>query len=219
MVPGMGWMMMSGVRGSLAGLPNWAARADPYSNVWMRAGLPFEMLACRAATPLAVSAAWVAGFIQINATSSSVTMAGKTPALLSTVTSAWPISASLEGSIGDCPCLAVMMILVVASTPLVRSWLTIDPIAWSTKWIAPFNCGVKMGRAEVLPGSYPPGTYFGSHLGPGLRTHDRIGSTSFCPTLTAWKFMPKMFGTGAARVAVELRPSIWLRMASTLIWS
>src|SRR6516164_7479573 len=158
MVPGMGWMMMSGVRGSVAGLPNWAARAGPNSNVWMRAGLPLAMLAFRAATPLAVSAAWVAGFIQINATSSSVTMAGKTPALLSTVISAWPIKWSVEGSMGDWPCLAVMMIVVVASTPCLRSSLTIDPIAVSTKWIAPFNCGVKMGLAEVLPGSYPPGT-------------------------------------------------------------
>src|SRR6516165_2277692 len=158
MVPGMGWMMMSGVRGSVAGLPNWAARAGPDSNVWMRAGLPFAMLAFRAATPLAVSATRVAGFIQINATSSSVTMAGKTPALLSTVTSAWPINASLEGSMGDCPCLAVMMIVVVANTPWLRSSLTIDPMELSTNWIAPFNCGVKMGLADVLPGLYPPGT-------------------------------------------------------------
>src|SRR5215468_10573516 len=155
MVPGMGWMMMSGVRGSVAGLPNCFMRAGPNSNVWMRAGLPLAMLAFRAATPLAVSATRVAGFIQINATSSSVTMAGKTPALLSTVISAWPINASLEGSMGDCPCLAVMMILVVASRPLLRSSVIIDPIAVSTKWIAPFNCGVKMGWAEVLPGWYP----------------------------------------------------------------
>src|SRR5215471_15783647 len=124
MVPGMGWMMMSGVRGSVAGLPNWAVRAGPNSNVWIRAGLPWAMLACRAATPLAVSAAWVAGFIQINATSSSVTM-------------------------------AVMMIVVVASTPWWRSSVTIDPMAVSTNWMAPFNCGVKRGLAEVLPGSYP----------------------------------------------------------------
>src|SRR6516165_7539203 len=155
MVPGMGWMMMSGVRGSVAGLPNWATRAGPYSSVWMWAGLPCDMLFCRAATPLAVSAAWVAGFIQINATSSSVTWAGKTPALLSTVVSAWSISASVAGSMGDCPCLAVMMIVVVASTPLLRSSLTMLPIALSTNWIARFSCGVKMGLAEVLPVAYP----------------------------------------------------------------
>jgi hypothetical protein len=31
-------------------------------------------------------------------------------------------------------------------------------MALSTNPIAPFSCGVKMGLAEVLPGSYPPGT-------------------------------------------------------------
>jgi len=55
------------------------------------------------------------------------------------------------------------------------------------------------------------------------RTHDRIGSTSFWPTLTLWKFIPKMAGTCPATGEVvapdDCRPSISLRMASTLIWS
>jgi hypothetical protein len=44
------------------------------------------------------------------------------------------------------------------------------------------------------------------------------GSTSFSPTLTDWKFIPKIAGVPTwAEPPLEGRPSIWLRIASTLI--
>jgi hypothetical protein len=39
-----------------------------------------------------------------------------------------------------------------------------------------------------------------------LRTQETTGSTSFCPTLTVWKFMPKIAGVGAAWVGPHGRP-------------
>ena len=40
-------------------------------------------------------------------------------------------------------------------------------------------------------------------------------SMSFWPTLTAWKFMPKMVGTWVFLVRRWSQPSIWLRIALT----
>src|SRR5215471_2128218 len=82
------------------------------------------------------------------------------------------------GSMGDWPCLAVMMISVDASSPCAFSVLTISPMLASTNLISP--CSGSLGVPAAS--RYPP------------LTPDSI---SFCPTLTAWKFMPKIVGTGA----------------------
>ena len=96
---------------------------------------------------------WLFLVSHTRAMSSSITMAGMTPALVSTAISAWPILASWLGSIGDWPCLAVMMIVVEASWPCFRNSLTMEPRALSTDRIAPASCGVNWR----VPGSYPPG--------------------------------------------------------------
>ena len=70
------------------------------------------------------------------------------------------------GSTGDCPCLAVTMIVVDSSRSCARNSRTICPIAASTNSISR-----NIGAAGVPAASvYPPFT---------------LPSINFCPTLTA----------------------------------
>src|SRR5581483_2356972 len=121
--------------------------------VWMCAGLGLGlcvMLFWRAVTPLAARpCSWLAFDSQTRAMSSSTMndawLSLVMPTVFRMAFSAWPIFASLDGSIGDWPCLAVMMIVVDASSPLSFSSSTIDLMAVSTDVIAPLSCGVKIG--------------------------------------------------------------------------
>src|SRR2546428_1689270 len=102
-----------------------------------------------------------------------------------------PLSiASLPRSMGECPCLAETTISVESSRWFASSALTIRPREASTCAIAPASRAVGVPAASA----YPP-------------------TGSFCPTLTSWKFMPKMFGTGAPFVPSALLPLIWLTTA------
>ncbi|MEP6816217.1 MAG: hypothetical protein ABI873_11775 [Marmoricola sp.] len=75
-------------------------------------------------------------------------------------------------SIGDCPCLAETMMVVVASWWVRRSTVVIVPISWSTYARAPRSSG----PGVVPEASYPPA--WPSEVG------------SFSAVETDWKFIP-----------------------------
>src|ERR1700730_4288452 len=112
MVPGTGWTMRSGVLGSTSGLLKRSARGLPDRTYWTLAVLAPALSASRALTAVVV---WDWSFSHIREMSSSVVWAMATPAFVTTFVSAWPILASFDGSMGDCPCLAVTMISVELS--------------------------------------------------------------------------------------------------------
>ena len=102
------------------------------------------------------------------------------------------------GSMGDWPCFDVITISVESKRSCFFNSLTNAAIEAST------NLNSSSSAAPGVPAAsrYPPVTPL-------------LFSISFWPTLTAWKFIPKIVGTWVFLVPRWFLPSISLRMAST----